>query len=186
MRIHERRGEEGARKVSFLIKNEAFAFSRVIMREFRSISPSWNYLRSQPTFGDVSSRLKDRVFTQRACTRFAYKLVSKRVNYARERDVRRGIRDNEKRRNEKTEKRYGAWKVVYRRRRVSEERKVEGDGWKNEEKRKKKRVRGSRCKGETSSVVDSLRFIFASESVPCPLPYSVFQNRLTLSRSWLG
>lgn len=42
------------------------------------------------------------------------------------------------------------------------------DGWEKEEEEEEERVRGSRCKGETSSVVDSLRFIFASESVPCP------------------
>lgn len=81
------------------------------------------------------------------------------------------------------------WKVVYRRH-VSETGEqsakcVEGKGREKEEE-EEERVRGSRRKGETSSVVDSLRFIFASESVPCPLPYSVFQNRLTLSRSWLG
>ena len=92
---------------------------------------------------------------------------------------------------------YGAWKVMESRVPSSRVRngrakcKVRGGerkgGWRREkEEEEEERVRGSRRKGETSSVVDSLRFIFASESVPCPLPYSVFQNRLTLSRSWLG
>lgn len=66
-------------------------------------------------------------------------------------------------------------KVVYRRH-VSETGEqsakcAEGKG-REDERRTRRKKKGcvdlERGKGETSSVVDSLRFIFASESVPCP------------------
>lgn len=207
LRTIEKEQGRKARGRFHLIKNVATIFAPVFSRVLFVLLKPWNYLSPlQPPYfrGRFhASRLTRRATPRRiVCLHNGTRRVLRTSSFPnawdeREREKTRNSCEITKMKKRKDGVGYGAWKVMESR--VSSSRvrngrakcKVRGGerkgGWRREkEEEEEERVRGSRCKGETSSVVDSLRFIFASESVPCPLPYSVFQNRLTLSRSWLG